>query len=131
MNPSYRSSVSSGEGHHLAIPWFVRLAIVWLADDEERPRLPRAMPTCPGPLALAEALFQTERVHHAGVEGECPIEVLHADEDVGEHGRTGVFVTPNVRVKPAPTVGRAGQQAQNGPQAQRLMASATRRWGSA
>ena len=41
------------------------------------------------------------------------------------------FVQPNVRVKPAPTVGRAGQQAQNGPQAQRLMASATRRWGSA
>ena len=40
-------------------------------------------------------------------------------------------VKPNVRVKPAPTVGRAGQQAQNGPQAQRLMASATRRWGSA
>ena len=43
----------------------------------------------------------------------------------------GSLEPANVRVKPAPTVGRAGQQAQNGPQAQRLMASATRRWGSA
>ena len=43
----------------------------------------------------------------------------------------GVGVTPNVRVKPAPTAWRAGQQAQNGPQAQRLMAGVTRCWGSA
>ena len=38
---------------------------------------------------------------------------------------------PNVRAKRAPTAWRAGQQAQNGPQAQRLMASATCRWRSA
>ena len=35
--------------------------------------------------------------------------------------------TPNVRGKLAPTAWRAGQQAQNGPQALRLMASAARR----
>jgi hypothetical protein len=39
--------------------------------------------------------------------------------------------TPNVRAKLAPTAWRAGQQAQNGPQAQRLMASAPCRWCSA
>ena len=38
---------------------------------------------------------------------------------------------PNVRAKRAPTACRAGQQAQNGPQAQRLMASAACRWRSA
>ena len=41
------------------------------------------------------------------------------------------LVLPNVRAKLATTVGRAGQRAQNGPQAQRLMASVTRRWRSA
>jgi len=42
-----------------------------------------------------------------------------------------LFVTPNVRAKRATTAWRAGQQAQNGPQAQPLMASATCRWRSA
>ena len=40
-------------------------------------------------------------------------------------------VLPNVRAKLAPAAWRAGQQAKNGPQAQRLMASVPRRWGSA
>jgi len=38
---------------------------------------------------------------------------------------------PNVRAKLATTAWRAGQQAQNGPQAKRLMASVTCRWRSA
>ena len=42
-----------------------------------------------------------------------------------------VLVMPNVRAKLAPTAWRAGQQAQNGPKAQRLMASVPRRWCSA
>jgi len=41
------------------------------------------------------------------------------------------IATPNVRAKRAPAAWRAGQQAQNGPQAQRLMASVTCRWRSA
>jgi len=41
------------------------------------------------------------------------------------------FARPNVRAKRAATAWRAGQQAQNGPKAQRLMASATCRWRSA
>ena len=41
------------------------------------------------------------------------------------------FVQPNVRVKPGPTAWRAGRQAQNGPQAQRLTAGVPRCWGSA
>jgi len=45
--------------------------------------------------------------------------------------RISVLVMPNVRAKLAPTAWRAGQQAQNGPQAQRLMAGVTRRWRSA
>ena len=40
-------------------------------------------------------------------------------------------VGPNVRVKLAPTAWRAGQHAHNGPQAQRMMAGVTSRWGSA
>jgi len=42
-----------------------------------------------------------------------------------------VIGLPNVRAKRATTAWRAGQQAQNGPQAQRLMAGATCRWRSA
>ena len=42
-----------------------------------------------------------------------------------------VLLMPNVRAKRAATAWRAGQQAQNGPQAQRLMAGATCRWRSA
>ena len=38
---------------------------------------------------------------------------------------------PNVRAKLAPTAWRAGQQAQNGPQARRLMAGVPRCWSSA
>ena len=38
---------------------------------------------------------------------------------------------PNVRAKLATTAWCTGQQAQNGPQAQRLMASVPRRWRSA
>ena len=42
-----------------------------------------------------------------------------------------VIGLPNVRAKRVTTAWRAGQQAQNGPQAQRLMASVTCRWRSA
>ena len=41
------------------------------------------------------------------------------------------FLMPNVRAKRETTAWRAGHQAQNGPQAQRLMASAPCRWRSA
>jgi len=43
----------------------------------------------------------------------------------------GKSAGPNVRAKRATAAWRAGQQAQNGPQAQRLMASVTCRWRSA
>jgi len=46
-------------------------------------------------------------------------------------GQRVSFVRPNVRAKLAPAAWCAGQQAQNGPQAQRLMTSVPRRWGSA
>jgi len=41
------------------------------------------------------------------------------------------LVRPNVRAKRATTAGRAGQQAQYGPKAQRLMAGVACRWRSA
>jgi len=47
-----------------------------------------------------------------------------------EHHKA-VLLMPNVRAKRAPTAWRAGQQAQNGPKAQRLMAGAPCRWRSA
>ena len=50
---------------------------------------------------------------------------------IGARNMRNVLGRPNVRAKLAPTAWRVGQQAQNGPQAQRLMASATFRWGSA
>jgi len=43
----------------------------------------------------------------------------------------GGDLTPNVRAKRATTAGRAGQQAQNGPKALRLMAGVACRWRSA
>ena len=46
-------------------------------------------------------------------------------------GKNCPTVLPNVRAKRVTTAWRAGQQAQNGPQAQRLMASAQCRWRSA
>ena len=49
---------------------------------------------------------------------------LHGHEKV-------VIAAPNVRVKRTPTAWRAGWQAQNGPQAQRLPVGAPRCWGSA
>jgi len=53
-----------------------------------------------------------------------------ACEDDATHEMV-LVATPNVRAKRATTAWRAGQQAQNGPQAQRLMASVTCRWRSA
>jgi len=47
-------------------------------------------------------------------------------------GVIGMLVlTPHVRAKRATTAGRAGQQAQDGPQAQRSMAGVACRWRSA
>ena len=46
-------------------------------------------------------------------------------------GEALVFVTPNVRTKRATTAECAGQQAQNGPKDQRLMAGVACRWRSA
>ena len=45
--------------------------------------------------------------------------------------RIASLVMPNVRAKRATTAWRAGQRAQNGPQAQRLLAGVTCRWRSA
>jgi len=42
-----------------------------------------------------------------------------------------MIARPNVRAKRATTAGRAGQQAQNGPHALRLMAGVACRWRSA
>ena len=57
--------------------------------------------------------------------GSGLIVLRHAKE------RQLVVVPPNVRAKRATTAGRAGQQAQNGPKAQRLMAGVACRWRSA
>jgi hypothetical protein len=67
--------------------------------------------------------------------------VLEEGLDFGGHGvlslsfwkmpANWLVVLPNVRAKRATTAWRAGQKAQNGPQAQRLMASVACRWRSA
>jgi len=61
------------------------------------------------------------------------VEGMEAQAFCIEHGGGAKwqFLLPNVRAKRVTTAWRAGQQAQNGPQAQRLMASATCRWRSA
>ena len=79
----------------------------------------------------------------AGWRKAAAVNEAHGDDASGAracaaHGRAHkaskafmFFARPNVRAKLATMAWRAGQQAQNGPQAQRLMASATCRWRSA
>ena len=101
-----------------------------------------AAPKDAGPVLLLVPTRWAKRATHLQVQGEWFNDCWHifnSDEAVQRVQPIGwrpllpwpSSMPPNVRVKPAPTVGRAGQQAQNGPQALRLMASATRRWGSA
>ena len=75
----------------------------------------------------------SDHVHELGVltlrlgkSEDCEVDAFH-----GRGLRRMVFVMPNVRAKRAATACRAGQQAHNGPKAQRLMASVTCRWRSA
>ena len=79
----------------------------------------------------------------AGLRKAAAVNEVHRDDASGDracaaHGRNPkaskaymLFARPNVRAKRAITAWRAGQQAQNGPQAQRLVASVTCRWRSA
>ena len=74
---------------------------------------------------LANGPHENERGQDRGIDGD---EVLVFKR----HGIVvNLVLRPNVRAKLAPTAWRAGQQAQNGPKAQRLMASAACRWRSA
>ena len=76
--------------------------------------------------ASAAGVFFGRRLVEVG----AVLGVAHLLFLVVENGSASL-VRPNVRVKPAPTAWRAGQQAQNGPQAQRLLAGVPRCWGSA
>jgi len=55
----------------------------------------------------------------------------HVTRDMTVGAAQVLVVRPNVRAKRATTAGRAGQQAQNGPKALRLMAGVACRWRSA
>ena len=94
-----------------------------------------------GPVSLSlpakrpggEAIAQTGRqvAHAVPCAAKAAMLDRHSVLGVQQEQRMQCLTLPNVRVKPAPTAWRAGQQAQNGPQAQRLMAGVPRCWGSA
>ena len=64
------------------------------------------------------------------IDRQCLLGALPPSQRLTTYRGTDVL-RPNVRAKRATTAWRAGQQAQNGPKAQRLMASVTCRWRSA
>src|SRR5689334_494543 len=52
------------EGNHLPIAGVVRLAVMGLADDEERAHPAGAVPAGPWPLRLAESQLDAKALHH-------------------------------------------------------------------
>ena len=89
----------------------------------------RAWEIAPYELAARLAAAEFRVIEARGAWASChgvPADAIERMRARWEH-----VETPNVRAKLAPTAWRAGQQAQNGPKAQRLVASVTCRWGSA
>jgi len=81
----YDVTATREKGRHLAVSCVVRVPIEGLTDQEQRSRVWVRLPTCPKSIALAEAFAETKHLHQCPVEGQGPIEILHAYKDVGEH----------------------------------------------
>ena len=78
------ASAAGEEGDHLPITNVVRLFIIGLADQEERPWLWIGFPAGPRPVSVAKTLLHTKHGHQRPVERECAIEVFDPNEDVRE-----------------------------------------------
>src|SRR5579862_6473603 len=81
----YDVTATREKGRHLAVSYLVRLPIEGLTDQEQGSRVWMRLPTCPRSIALAEAFVESKHLHQCPVEGQGPIEILHAYKDVGEH----------------------------------------------
>lgn len=81
----YDVTATREKGRHLAVSYVVRVPIEGFTDQEQRSRLWMRLPTCPRSIALAEAFAESKYLHQCPVEGQGPIEILHAYKDVGEH----------------------------------------------
>ena len=81
-------SAAGKKGDHLPVADFLGLRVVGLADEEQRPWVWMRLPACPGTLPLAEALLHAKHWHQRAVERKRAIEILDADEDVREQGRS-------------------------------------------
>jgi hypothetical protein len=85
MSLIHNVTVTRDKGGHLAVSYVVGLSIKGLTDQEQRSRIRVRLPSCPRSIALAEAFANSKHLHQRPVEGQGPIEILHAYEDVGEH----------------------------------------------
>jgi hypothetical protein len=81
----YDVTMTREKGRHLAVSYIVRLPIEGLTNQEQRSRVWMRLPTCPSSIPLAEAFAESKHRHQCPVEGQGPIEFLHAYKDVGEH----------------------------------------------
>ena len=118
--------------------WSARIS----GDNPAQVKGPRTKPIAP-PHGCHPKSSALRKLLEAGWMKAAAVNEAHGDDAsrsraCAAHGRAHkaskafmLFAGPNVRAKRATTACRAGQQAQNGPQAQRLMASATCRWRSA
>jgi hypothetical protein len=70
------------ESNHLTVATLMRLFVIWLADEEQRPWTGTRLPTGPRTLGLAEAWLDSEGEHQRPVEGKSPIEISDTDKDM-------------------------------------------------
>ena len=84
-SPVDDSAVFREEGYHLAVARLVRLVVVGPSDQKQRPRAWRGLPARPGAIMLAEAALNAENGHQRVIEGQSPIEIGDAYEDMGVH----------------------------------------------
>jgi len=73
------------KGDHLTVPALVRLLIVRLANEEQRPRAWMRLPARPRATWVAEARCNAESGHQMVIEGQSALEIADAYEDMGEH----------------------------------------------
>jgi hypothetical protein len=75
------------KGNHLPVANLVGLFVVGFADEKQWPSFGLRLPAGPWATLVAEALLNAEYRHERSIERKRTIEVLDADEDVGEQGR--------------------------------------------
>lgn len=83
--PINRLPVTRKQRHHLAISTSRGIAVIWLANKEQRPRCVRCHPSCPWPVAFAEFEAMSQFLHQSRIKLERAIEVVNAEKSVRDH----------------------------------------------